>query len=304
LPDSLAAYLAPEGYVDPLLEELTLAGIAPIETYDRLILTEGPALPLAWAQNIWRQVERIPIASIKQGAQALRDRQRNWALWPVAHHRRAQLIQDALPHVGAKPLVFPATAPTAALGSWALIEPDVILASADCSSPFRHGEAHFVEDRTTPPNRAYLKLWEALALGGRLPGPGERCLDLGASPGGWSWVLHETGASVISVDRAPLDPKIAALPRLEQRLASAFALKPEEIGPIDWLTSDVICYPARLLRLVQAWLESGLARNIVCTLKFQGPTDHETARAFAAIPGGRLVHLFHNKHELTWIWLS
>ncbi len=300
--DSLAAYLAPEGFTDPLLEELARAGVTPIDTYDRLILTPGPALPMAWAQNIWHDATRISIASIKDGARALRDRQRNWALWPIGHHRRAQLIQDALPHVGAKPLIFPAPAPTAPLGSWTLLDPDTILASTLCSSPFRHGEAVFVEDRTTPPNRAYLKLWEALTLAGRHPVPGERCLDLGASPGGWTWVLQSTGAEVVSVDRAPLDPRIAALPRIDHRLASAFALSPEAIGPVDWLTSDVICYPARLLRLVQTWLESGLARRIICTLKFQGPTDYDTASAFAAIPGGQLVHLFHNKHELTWIW--
>jgi 23S rRNA (cytidine2498-2'-O)-methyltransferase len=117
-------------------------------------------------------------------------------------------------------------------------------------------------------------------------------------------VLHETGAHVVSVDRAPLDPRITALPRLEHRLASAFSLTPEDIGPVDWLTSDVICYPARLLRLVRTWLDSGFARNIVCSVKFQGPTDHETAKAFAEIPGGRLLHLFHNKHELTWIRLG
>ena len=26
------------------------------------------------------------------------------------------------------------------------------------------------------------------------------------------------------------------------------------------------------------------------------------AEAFAAIPGGQVVHLFHNKHELTFLW--
>ena len=36
----------------------------------------------------------------------------------------------------------------------------------------------------------------------------------------------------------------------------------------------------------------------------RGPTDHEAARAFAAMPGSRLLHLFHNKHELTWIKLG
>jgi 23S rRNA (cytidine2498-2'-O)-methyltransferase len=39
----------------------------------------------------------------------------------------------------------------------------------------------------------------------------------------------------------------------------------------------------------------------VITVKFQGATDHETARRFGAIPGAQLRHLFHNKHELTWI---
>jgi 23S rRNA (cytidine2498-2'-O)-methyltransferase len=40
-------------------------------------------------------------------------------------------------------------------------------------------------------------------------------------------------------------------------------------------------------------------RNFVCTLKFQGTTDHESAAAFGAIPGARVLHLHYNKHELT-----
>jgi 23S rRNA (cytidine2498-2'-O)-methyltransferase len=54
---------------------------------------------------------------------------------------------------------------------------------------------------------------------------------------------------------------------------------------------------------VRRWLDTGRARRFVCTLKFQGETDHATARAFAAIRGARLMHLSHNKHELTWIRL-
>ena len=45
-------------------------------------------------------------------------------------------------------------------------------------------------------------------------------------------------------------------------------------------------------------------RNFVCTIKFQGETDHGAAAAFAAIPGSRLLHLHHNKHELTWMRLA
>ena len=61
---------------------------------------------------------------------------------------------------------------------------------------------------------------------------------------------------------------------------------------------------ARLLRLVQAWRTSGLVGRFVCTVKFQGATDHDAAAGFAAIPGARLLHLHHNKHELTFCLLS
>ena len=46
------------------------------------------------------------------------------------------------------------------------------------------------------------------------------------------------------------------------------------------------------------------ARNLVCTVKFQGATDHETAAAFAAIEGTVLFHGAHNKHELTFARLA
>jgi 23S rRNA (cytidine2498-2'-O)-methyltransferase len=133
------------------------------------------------------------------------------------------------------------------------------------------------------------------------PQPGEKCLDLGSSPGGWSWALQQMGARVVSVDKADLAPEITRLPRIEHRLESAFALDPRSLGPIDWFFSDVVCYPTRLLALVERWLAAGTCRNFICTVKFQGKTDHEVERRFAAIPASQLHHLFHNKHELTWI---
>ncbi|MGC5198738.1 hypothetical protein, partial [Aphanothece microscopica] len=95
-----------------------------------------------------------------------------------------------------------------------------------------------------------------------------------------------------------------AMPGVTVRTESAFGLDPRAEPPVDWLFSDVICYPARLLGLVRRWIEAGAARNIVCTLKFQGETDHATAEAFAAIPGGVLFHGAHNKHELTFARLG
>jgi 23S rRNA (cytidine2498-2'-O)-methyltransferase len=295
-PTGWTGYLAADGYVDELKIELG----AIVREHGRLVFAEGPPRPTAWAQNIWYDPVRLPIQSIGEGARALRSIQRNWSLYAVDLHRRASLIEDKLPPIKPKPLVFPASPPAAPLGSWTLLDPHTIMAAPRCSSPFRNGEVVFAENREAPPNRAYLKLWDAFTRLGIHPRPGEKCLDLGASPGGWSWVLHETGATVLAVDKAPLDPSIAALPRLEYRRDSAFALDPNAVDPVDWLCSDVVCYPARLLTLVRRWLESGRARRFICTLKFQGQTDHATAREFAAIPGSQLMHLFHNKHELTW----
>ena len=126
---------------------------------------------------------------------------------------------------------------------------------------------------------------------GTQPKPGETCLDLGASPGGWSYVLGKLGARVIAIDKAPLDARLTALPNVMQRQESAFALAPRDIGPVDWLFSDVICYPARLLTLVEKCIAAGTVKNFVCTIKFQGETDFATQARFAAIPGSRLMHL-------------
>jgi 23S rRNA (cytidine2498-2'-O)-methyltransferase len=295
----LTGYLAPEGFAAELQHEL---GDAVLETRERLVLADGPPRDVAWAANVWRNPVWLKIASIGDAAKQLRAIQRNWALYSFTHHRRAALIVEKLPKVSAKPLAFGDPAPTAPLGSWTLIDPETVLASASCSSSFPNGEANFIEDKA-PPSRAYLKLWEAFTLLGIRPQPGETCLDLGACPGGWSYVLAKLGARVIAIDKAPLDPSVLALPGVEQRLTSAFGLEPRDIGPVDWLFSDVICYPARLLTLVEKFIAAGTVRNFLCTIKFQGETDFATQARFAAIPGSRLLHLHVNKHELTWVRL-
>lgn len=301
-PYPFTGYLAPDGFLEPLLEEL---GEAVDHVHGRLAFVPGPPRPVMWAQNTWINPVLVRFQSNGEAAAALKAIQRNWAAYAVDHHRRAALIEEKLPHVSAKPLVFPQAAPTAPLGSWTLLDRTTMIAAAQCSSPFRNGEVAFVEDREGPPSRAYLKLWEAFTVLGVAPGPGDRCIDLGACPGGWTWVLQRLGVDeVVAVDKAPLDPKVAALPGVTERLESAFGLRPGDVGSVDWLFSDVICYPARLLRLVTEWIEADLARNFICTIKFQGATDHETARAFAAIPGSRVLHLSVNKHELTWVRLA
>lgn len=291
------AYLAPAGFEAQLRSELR--GVT--EVHGRLLVAPGPRQAAHWAQNIWLAPERLSITSIGDAARQLRAIQRNWAHLPHAHHRRALLIAEQLPHVSARPLQFPAPAPRAPLGSWVLLDPSTVLASGACTSPFPNGEVHFVEPESGPPNRAYLKLWEALTTLGAHPSPGERCLDAGASPGGWTWALAQLGAQVVALDRAPLDPRVAELPGVEERRQSAFGLEPDAES-FDWVFCDVVCYPERLWRWVEGWLERGNMHHMVCTVKFQGEDHYGPIADFSSVPGSRLVHLSHNKHELTWIW--
>lgn len=257
-----------------------------------------------WVRNVWTEPFILEFDSISKAAKALRGIQRNWAPCPVRLHRRSALIVEALPPLKPKPFPFPSALPNAPMGAFTLLDEHHLLGSAATTSPFPNGAFEFVEDKFGPPSRAYRKLWEALLLARRLPRPGDRCLDAGACPGGWTWVLASLGADVTAVDRAPLDPRIEAMQGVRWMRHDAFTLKPRDLGPVDWLCSDVICYPEALYEWIESWIAEDMAKNFICTIKMQGETfDAETVRRFSLIPGSRILHLWHNRHELTWIRL-
>lgn len=292
--------LAPTGFERPLIEE---CGERVIEARERLMLLKGTAAPV-WAQNLWLEPKAFSFKSISEAAKHLRSIQRNWWLHSIGQHRRARLIQEQLPALKPKPIAFLAPPPAAPMGAFTLLDETTLLYSARTSSAFPDGEVNFVENKSDPPSRAYLKLWELFTVGQFHPKTGEKTLDLGSSPGGWTWVLDQLGCEVLSVDKAPLASTLKLSPKVKPLEESAFALDPARIGAVDWLFSDVICYPERLLELVRKWHQSGKVKNFVCTLKFQGPTDHATVAEFAKFPNSRLRHLFNNKHELTWTCLN
>ncbi len=269
-----ACYLAPEGLEAVLATELSRLGATVAAWHGRLALSPEPPVASVWALDIWTAPQEAAVASVGAAAAALRAVQRNWAAYGVAHGGRMRLIAARLPPVKAPPLSFPQQAPTSHLGAWTLLAPDRLLFSATKSSHFVNGECRFEEDRVGPPSRAYLKLWEALTRLGARPAPSQTCLDLGAAPGGWTWALARLGARVTAVDKAELDPCVAAMPGVTVRQDSAWALPPE---PVDWLFSDVVAYPERLLGLVRRWIDAGAAGRVVCTLKFQGETDFAAA---------------------------
>ena len=78
-------------------------------------------------------------------------------------------------------------------------------------------------------------------------------------------------------------------------------IKPSDYDKVDWLFSDVVCFPEKLFDWISLWFESKKCKNFICTIKFQGTPNYSFARKFLEFEGSQVVHLYNNKHELTFI---
>lgn len=196
--------------------------------------------------------------------------------------------------------------PSMTVAQVTLAERDEALVSAARLAPaldarWPGGVPEVEEDRGAP-SSAYRKAEEAYLRLGLAPAPGERVVDLGGSPGGWTWTALKRGARVLAVDRAPLAPPAHGHPLLEERLGDAFRFEPDDAR--DWLLCDVIAAPERTLEVLDRWLERRWCRRFVVNVKFKG-TERLPAltalRALLARRGARarVKHLVHDKNEVT-----
>lgn len=158
-----------------------------------------------------------------------------------------------------------------------------------CLSRFTAGAVTVEEDKAAP-SSAHKKLREVELRLARPIRAGETCVDLGGSPGGWSWVALERGANVIALDRSPLRKDLMSNPRVTFSKADAFAHDPSR--PVDWLLCDVIAFPQRTLKLLDRWLTHGWCRQFCVTIKFRGREDDAVLEEFKAM-------LFRHEAEFT-----
>lgn len=259
-----------------------------------------------WARCAMLDPFIVHFDSIGDGACELKKIQRSWAPYSFTSFRRAALIQEKLPYVNLKAKTFPAKIPSGETGLYTLIDDHTMVASAATNTTVPAGRIEFIEDHENPPSRAYLKIQESLSLASHyfdveIPGKGSRCFEAGACPGGWTWVLVEQGSEVFAVDRAELAPSLMKNDLVTFLAHDAFTLKPEDLGEFDWVISDVICYPERLLEWIKMWLSSGKTKKMICTIKMQGEINWPLIAEFEAIPNSKIVHLNYNKHELTFM---
>lgn len=294
-----AIYITKPEFISELCEELGDV----ITIIDNLVFSSKKKLDCCFAQDIWLDPQIVTFKSISDAAKILRQAGKLWHLYPLSHVRRARLIEEKLFKCPALMSEFPITKPIPTIGGFSLLDEHTLIYSTQRAKKWPHGQCFFIEDRQNPPNRAYLKLWEACALLEKHPAPGESVLDLGASPGGWTYVAQSLGAKVTSVDKALLAPHIAALPGVTFLQQSAFALEPQTLSETyDWVLSDIACYPDRAYALIMKWIASGKAKQMIFTIKLQGKIELSTLDQFKEIPNSRIINMFYNKHEATFFY--
>lgn len=267
----------------------------------------GPDYPV-WAQQIFRNVQHLRFESIGEAAKKLKmNFPGPWVNSSISHHRRASLISEKLRMQKPEVFDFQDKGLHKKTAGFSLLDQTSLIFSLDVSPNAARGEIQFNETSQAP-SRAYLKLWEFFSIYGRAPRESELCLDFGSHPGGWTWVLAELGARVLSVDKAPLESELRNRKNIINIKKDAFKIVPSELtaefGKADWFFSDIICKPQRLLELIEKWRSEAGIKNFVCTVKFKGKTDVSTLKKLLQIPGSRAVHLYHNKHEVTWFLLE
>jgi 23S rRNA (cytidine2498-2'-O)-methyltransferase len=162
------------------------------------------------------------------------------------------------------------------------------------------------------PSRSTLKLAEALLefldekeREKRLA-PGTTAVDLGASPGGWTWQLVQRGMMVLAVDNGPMDPKLLDSGQVKHRRDDGFHFRPSD--PVDWMVCDMVESPSRIARLVAKWITEGWCNETIFNLKLPMKKRWEEMLRCReiideALGGGgyflRFKHLYHDREEIT-----
>lgn len=277
------------------------------------ILGLNPA-PHSWALHVF------DLLSIVTGKQSQRARLIESGVIEQLHRKRRSLqktlhqaISESAPKTTAeflKQFHLPRQTSAPALVQFVLLTPETGLLSCMSSdehskftqlvSPFRAGFVPVPDDKSVP-SRAYRKLLEGQAIFGQWLEPGQKCVDLGACPGGWSAIALKQGAIVTAVDRSPLRDDLMKSKQLTFLRGDAFSFEPKQ--KVDWLICDVIAFPERSFELVQKWQAKGWCKRCLVTLKFKGQPDLallESVKNFLAknSQSWGLRHLRSNKNEV------
>jgi 23S rRNA (cytidine2498-2'-O)-methyltransferase len=161
------------------------------------------------------------------------------------------------------------------------------------------------------PSRSALKLEEAIlslmttTQREELMRPGMSAADLGAAPGGWTWVLTRQHLQVTSVDNGPLRQHVLDTGLVQHLRADGFRWQPAQ--PLDWMVCDMVEQPRRVAERMATWFREGWCRHAIFNLKLPMKKRWDETRLclelFAEQAGKPLQvtakQLYHDREEIT-----
>lgn len=295
------------GFQHELVRELKLKSIPIMLETSRAILTKHSLDDLIWSQDKWSDCkilnceDSIENKNEKDAVHFLKSQPCFGVYHQIEVNKTSDRILKKIKSLPMKRITYQPNHPfDFKFYVWTMIS-DYLIFNQQPKQRFPLGWHEFNEDKVTPPSRAYLKLWELFAVHKLTLQNHPQAIEIGASPGGWTWVLSQHAAAVHTVDRADLDPKLKSVENIHHKIGDAFKLKISDYEKCTWLFSDLICTPEKMYETVCFWLEHSQVQNFICTIKFKGECDFDILKKFQAIPNSKIVHLYQNKNEVTWI---
>ncbi|WP_414638454.1 23S rRNA (cytidine(2498)-2'-O)-methyltransferase RlmM [Arenimonas sp.] len=161
------------------------------------------------------------------------------------------------------------------------------------------------------PSRSALKLEEALMMlltdkeRAEFIKPGMFAADLGAAPGGWSWVLARQHVRVFSVDNGPMAQSALDMPVIDHIRADGFRWQPPK--PLDWMVCDMVESPRKVADRMATWFREGWCKHAIFNLKLpmkkRWDETRDCLQHFVDHAGRPLTlrakQLYHDREEIT-----
>ena len=229
-----------------------LNSIEVIEKNSHYISVKNLSVDLIWSRDVLRNCQVIPFSGKSEALKILKNKPNLGCFLPSPHSiKLTASIRKELRELKLKRIKFEVPGKfNFKYFVWTVNSDGHLIICDQPESQYPLGWHEFEENKVAPPNRAYLKLWESLTLGHIKLSPDDVVADLGACPGGWTWVLSDIVKHVHSVDKAPLNDDILNRKNVTYYSEDAFAVSPSKFKNCTWMFSDIICTPARLLGLI------------------------------------------------------
>ena len=130
-------------------------------------------------------------------------------------------------------------------------------------------------------------------------------VDLGASPGGWTYQLVRRGMLVTAIDNGPMAESLMDTGLVQHLMADGFTWQPKQ--PVDWMVCDMVEQPRRVAERMATWFREGWCRHAIFNLKLPMKKRWDETRLcldlFQEQAGKPLVvrakQLYHDREEIT-----